>query len=130
MSTWSTQWPCTSPLWRSGPTRPGQRARGWRHLASRRGLARDLPPPSADVPPPPAKARPGSAEDRAARKVLARVEKQLERIAVREAELHAEMEANLSDYDLLARVGTQLGELAAEKEELELEWLEASDVVE
>ncbi|MCF6376380.1 ABC-F family ATP-binding cassette domain-containing protein [Nocardioides KLBMP 9356] len=77
-----------------------------------------------------AKARPGSAEDRAARKVLARVEKQLERIAVREAELHAEMEANLSDYDLLARVGSQLGELAAEKDELELEWLEASEVVE
>ena len=76
------------------------------------------------------KARPGSAEDRAARKVLARVEKQLERIAVREAELHAEMEANLTDYDLLARVGEQLGELAGEKEELELEWLEASEVVE
>ena len=77
-----------------------------------------------------AKARPGSAEDRAARKVLARVEKQLERIAVREAELHAEMEANLSDYDLLARVGEQLGELAAEKDELEMEWLEASEAVE
>jgi ATP-binding cassette subfamily F protein uup len=77
-----------------------------------------------------AKARPGSAEDRATRKVLARVEKQLERIAVREAELHAEMEANLSDYDLLARVGGQLGELAAEKDELELEWLEASEAVE
>lgn len=76
------------------------------------------------------KARPGSAEDRAARKVLTRVEKQLERIAAREAELHAEMEAHLSDYDLLARVGAQLGELAAEKEELELEWLEASEVVE
>ena len=76
------------------------------------------------------KARPGSSEDRAARKVLARVEKQLERIAVREAELHAEMEANLTDYDLLARVGGQLGELAAEKDELELEWLEASEVVE
>nr|WP_300047003.1 ABC-F family ATP-binding cassette domain-containing protein [uncultured Nocardioides sp.] len=82
-----------------------------------------------DVPPPSQKARAGSAEDRAARKVLARVEKQLERIAVREAELHAEMEANLTDYDLLARVGGQLGELAAEKEELEMEWLEASEVV-
>ena len=67
---------------------------------------------------------------RAARKVLARVEKQLERIAAREAELHAEMEANLSDYDLLARVGDQLGELAAEKDELEMEWLEASEAVE
>lgn len=82
-----------------------------------------------DLPPPSPKARAGSAEDRAARKVLARVEKQLERIAVREAELHAEMEANLTDYDLLARVGGQLGELAAEKDELEMEWLEASEVV-
>ena len=85
---------------------------------------------STGTPAPIPKARAGSAEDRAARKVLARVEKQLERIAVREAELHAEMEPNLSDYDLLARVGGQLGELAAEKEELELEWLEASEVVE
>ncbi|MGF9755130.1 ABC-F family ATP-binding cassette domain-containing protein [Microvirga sp. 0TCS3.31] len=106
--------------------------------------ARDLPPPPpggggtsqlsgdepGDLPPPSQKARAGSAEDRAARKVLARVEKQLERIAVREAELHAEMEANLTDYDLLARVGGQLGELAAEKDELEMEWLEASEVVE
>ncbi|WP_457188792.1 ABC-F family ATP-binding cassette domain-containing protein [Nocardioides sp. P5_E3] len=104
---------------------------------------RDLPPPPpggggtsqpsgdepGDLPPPSPKARAGSAEDRAARKVLARVEKQLERIAVREAELHAEMEANLTDYDLLARVGGQLGELAAEKDELEMEWLEASEVV-
>jgi ATP-binding cassette subfamily F protein uup len=40
------------------------------------------------------------------------------------------MEANLSDYDLLARVGEQLGELAAEKDELEMEWLEASEAVE
>ncbi len=106
--------------------------------------ARDLPPPPpggggtsqpsgdepGDLPPPSQKARAGSAEDRAARKVLARVEKQLERIAVREAELHAEMEANLTDYDLLARVGGQLGELAAEKDELEMEWLEASEAVE
>ncbi|GAA5108625.1 ABC-F family ATP-binding cassette domain-containing protein [Alloalcanivorax gelatiniphagus] len=86
--------------------------------------------PERDAPAATAKARPGSAEDRAARKVLARVEKQLERIAAREAELQAEMEANLTDYDLLARVGGQLGELAAEKDELELEWLEASEHVE
>ena len=58
------------------------------------------------------------------------MEKQLERIAVREAELHAEMEANLTDYALLARVGDQLGALAAEKDELEMEWLEASEAVE
>ena len=98
--------------------------RGWRHIAGRRRR------PTAMCRHPSAKARAGSAEDRAARKVLARVEKQLERIAAREAELHAEMEANLSDYDLLARVGNQLGELAAEKDELEMEWLEASEAVE
>ena len=120
------------------------RRRWWRHLAAVGLSGRDLPPPPhdgggtsqpsgdepGDLPPPSPKARAGSAEDRAARKVLARVEKQLERIAVREAELHAEMEANLTDYDLLARVGGQLGELAAEKDELEMEWLEASEVVE
>ena len=92
--------------------------------ASKPGQPSADPSPGAQL-----KARAGSAEDRAARKVLARVEKQLERIAVREAELHAEMESNLTDYDLLARVGGQLGELAAEKEELEMEWLEASEVV-
>ena len=80
--------------------------------------------------PPPARSRAGSADERAARKVLAKVEKQLERIAAREVELHAEMEAHLTDYALLARVGDQLGELAAEKEELEMEWLEASELVE
>ena len=79
--------------------------------------------------PPPAKARPGSAEDRAARKVLARGEKQLERIAVREAELQAQMAANLTDYDLLARVGGELSQLAEEKDVLEVEWLEVSEAV-
>jgi ATP-binding cassette subfamily F protein uup len=53
-------------------------------------------PAASAAPAAPAKARPGSAEDRAVRKVLARVEKQLERIAVREAELQAEMGANLA----------------------------------
>lgn len=71
--------------------------------------------------------RSGSAEERTARKALARIDKRLARIAEQEAALHAEMEANLSDYDLLARVGAQLGELAAEKDELELEWLEVSE---
>ncbi|RYB94752.1 ABC-F family ATP-binding cassette domain-containing protein [Nocardioides oleivorans] len=94
------------------------------------GTSQVVAPVAAEVPSSAAKARPGSSEDRAARKILARVEKQLERIAVREAELQAEMGANLGDYDLLARVGGQLGELAAEKEELEMQWLEASELVE
>lgn len=78
----------------------------------------------------PAKARSGSAEERAARKTLARIDKRLQRIAEREAALHDEMAAHLTDYDLLARVGAELSGLQAEKDELELEWLEVSEAVE
>lgn len=78
----------------------------------------------------PAKARAGSAEERAARKTLARIDKRLERIAEQEAALHDEMAAHVTDHEVLARVGVQLGELQAEKDELELEWLEASEHVE
>ena len=46
---------------------------------------------------------PGSAEERAARKTMARIDKQLERVAARQAELDAEMAAHLTDYELLAR---------------------------
>ena len=120
-----------------GTRHPDTRGGGTRHVSGADsrdvlpGSAAEghLPPPSAAEPTGPAKARPGSAEDRAARKVLARVEKQLERIAAQEAELHARMEANLTDYALLAEVGAQLSALAEEKDVLELEWLEASEVV-
>ncbi len=76
------------------------------------------------------KARPGSAEDRAARKVLARVEKQLARALATEARLDAEMAEHVGDYERLADLGRQLSKVHAEKEGLELEWLEASEVVE
>ena len=76
------------------------------------------------------RARSGSAEERTARKALARIDKRLERIAEREKALHDEMAAHLTDYDLLARVGAELSALQAEKDELELEWLELSEDLE
>ena len=76
------------------------------------------------------RARSGSAEERTARKALARIDKRLERIAERETVLHAEMAAHLTDYDLLARVGAELNDLQAEKDELEMEWLEVSESLE
>ncbi len=75
-------------------------------------------------------ARAGSADERAARKVLARVDKQLEQVATREAELNAEVLAHASDHERLADLSRALTELAAERERLELEWLEAAEVVE
>jgi ATP-binding cassette subfamily F protein uup len=77
-----------------------------------------------------ARAKAGSAEERAARKTLSRIDRQLERIAEREAQLNAEIAEHAQDYVRLAELSAQLDELAAEKEELELEWLEAAEVLE
>jgi ATP-binding cassette subfamily F protein uup len=77
-----------------------------------------------------ARARTGSAEERAARKILARLDKQLARVAEREAELHAQVEAAGSDYERLAELGVLLQQVADEKEALELEWLEAAEIIE
>ncbi len=75
-------------------------------------------------------ARAGSAEERAARKVLARVEKRLEQVAAREAELNEEVLAHASDHERLTAISTELSAVAAEREALEAEWLEAAEDLE
>ena len=75
------------------------------------------------------RAAPGSAEERAARKTLARVEKQLERIALQEAELNAAIAEHAQDYTRLAELSAQLDALAAERDALEAEWLAAAEVI-
>jgi ATP-binding cassette subfamily F protein uup len=75
-------------------------------------------------------ARSGSAEERAARKVLARVEKRLEQVAEREVALNAEVLAHASDHEQLTELSRQLTEAVAEREVLEAEWLEAAEVLE
>jgi ATP-binding cassette subfamily F protein uup len=75
------------------------------------------------------KAKPGSAEERAAKKTISRVEKQLERIAEREGELNAQIAENAADYTKLAELSRELNGLASEKDELESEWLEASEML-
>jgi ATP-binding cassette subfamily F protein uup len=89
-------------------------------------------PASLETPgsPAPTTAKAGSAEERAARKALARIDKQLERIAVQEAALQGEIAAAASDYTALATLSEQLRVLTEEKESLELEWLEAASVLE
>jgi ATP-binding cassette subfamily F protein uup len=71
--------------------------------------------------------KPGSREERAARKAMARLDKQLERVSARQAELEAEMAAHVADYEKLAELGREAGVLAEERESLELEWLEAAE---
>ena len=72
--------------------------------------------------------RPGSAAtQRAARKEMQRLERQLERLTTREAELTAELAANASDYVALTELGAQLRGVQEEKGRLEDEWLAAAE---
>jgi ATP-binding cassette subfamily F protein uup len=76
------------------------------------------------------KAKAGSAEEREARKSIARIERRLARIGVREAELNAAILDVGQDYEQLAGLGAELAELARERDVLELEWLEVADLLE
>jgi ATP-binding cassette subfamily F protein uup len=89
-----------------------------------------VPPPAPPQEPTGRSAKPGSAEERAARKTLARIDKQLERIAVQEAALNGEIAAAASDYTALATLSEQLRVLTEEREALEVEWLEAASILE
>jgi ATP-binding cassette subfamily F protein uup len=76
------------------------------------------------------RAKAGSAEERTARKTLARLDKQLERLAEREAKLTAALVEHASDPERLSELGNELTALLEEKETVELEWLEAAEVLE
>jgi ATP-binding cassette subfamily F protein uup len=73
--------------------------------------------------------RAGSAEERAARKTLARVEKRLEQLAADEQELNDEVLAHASDHEHLTGLTAALAELGAEREALESEWLDAAEAL-
>ncbi|MXG91568.1 ATP-binding cassette domain-containing protein [Nocardioides flavescens] len=86
------------------------------------------------VPADPAAAAPraskGSAAEREGRKALARIDRQLERVSAREAELNEAVVAAGTDYARLATISAELTEVLAEKETLELEWLEVAESLE
>ncbi len=67
--------------------------------------------------------RPSAADERAGRKELQRLERQLERLSAREQELSAELAANATDYEKLTSLGAELRAAQAEKSDLEDRWL-------
>jgi ATP-binding cassette subfamily F protein uup len=75
-------------------------------------------------------ARAGSAEERSARKTLARVEKRLAQLTARETELNDEILAHATDHERLTDLSAQLSALAEERDGLEAEWLEAAEDLE
>jgi ATP-binding cassette subfamily F protein uup len=74
--------------------------------------------------------KPGSAAEREARKTIARLDRQLERLASERSALDAEMAAAAQDYERLADLAARLDALHVERERLEAEWLEAAELLE
>ena len=73
---------------------------------------------------------PGSAAERAARKELQRLERQIERTAVREDVLSTELAENATDYEKLTELGAELRTVQAERAGLEERWLEVASALE
>jgi len=90
-------------------------------------LARRVSSASAAVGAPgPAVAAAGSGDQRAARKDVARIERQLAKLTSREAALHGELAAAATDYPTTALLDAELQELLATRVQLEEEWLDAA----
>ncbi|MGH3488522.1 MAG: ABC-F family ATP-binding cassette domain-containing protein [Actinopolymorphaceae bacterium] len=68
-------------------------------------------------------------ELRAAKKELARLERQLSRLSTREQELHAALAAHASDYERLMTLDEELRAVRTEKDGVEIRWLELAESV-
>ncbi|MFF2960432.1 ABC-F family ATP-binding cassette domain-containing protein [Streptomyces sp. NPDC057963] len=64
---------------------------------------------------------------RAAKKELQKVERQLDKISTRETSLHAQIADNATDFEKVAKLDVELRELVAERDELEMRWLELAE---
>ncbi|MGH3930140.1 MAG: ATP-binding cassette domain-containing protein, partial [Pseudonocardiaceae bacterium] len=71
----------------------------------------------------------GAAQQRTARKELARLERQLERLAVQETELQHRIAEHAADPAAFRRLDSELRAVLTEKNDLESRWLEFADVV-
>ncbi|MFF8713535.1 ABC-F family ATP-binding cassette domain-containing protein [Streptomyces sp. NPDC015184] len=64
---------------------------------------------------------------RAAKKELQKVERQLDKISTRETALHARIAEHATDFEKVAKLDAELRELVAERDELEMRWLELAE---
>lgn len=64
---------------------------------------------------------------RAAKKELQKVERQLDKMSTRETTLHAQIAEHATDFERVAKLDAELRELVAERDELEMRWLELAE---
>ncbi|MGX6748103.1 ABC-F family ATP-binding cassette domain-containing protein [Streptomyces xantholiticus] len=81
--------------------------------------------------PPPAPAgavkEKSAADARAAKKELQRIERQLDKVSGKETKLHEQIAENATDFEKVAKLDAELRELADERDELEMRWLELAE---
>ncbi len=110
--------------------RSGQATRSLRATEAGAEPARVSPPATSGGTDAGGAGRAGAAEEREARKTMARVEKQLTRLAEREDRIHHDMAAASTDHARVLELNGRLREVVEEREGLEIEWLAAAEVVE
>ncbi|KOG86436.1 ABC-F family ATP-binding cassette domain-containing protein [Streptomyces varsoviensis] len=98
--------------------------RGLDEYLERRQRVIDAATPAAA--PPPAKQKP-SVDARAAKKELQKIERRLDRISDSESRLHTQIADHATDFEKVAGLDAELRELAAERDELEMRWLELAE---
>jgi ABC transport system ATP-binding/permease protein len=106
------------------------RSRALRAAAAARSGSPATPTTPSEGAPAASALAPGSAAERAAKKELDRLERQIARAAERETKLHAELAASATDYAKLTELGVELSAVETEKAELEERWLEVAGALE
>ncbi|HEX8933756.1 MAG TPA: ABC-F family ATP-binding cassette domain-containing protein [Pseudonocardiaceae bacterium] len=92
-------------------------------------LTRRQPAPAPLPAPPATGGSTPAADQRAARKELARLERQLERLAGREAELQEQILQRAADPGAFRELDSELRTVLAAKDDLETRWLHVADAV-
>ncbi|WP_106849445.1 ABC-F family ATP-binding cassette domain-containing protein [Blastococcus sp. Marseille-P5729] len=95
-----------------------------------RRLASSLPEAPASTPSqrPALASGPSAAEQREARKALARIERQIEQLTGRQQRLHEQLAEHASDFEKVRELNAQLREIDEEKTGLEEQWLESAEL--
>lgn len=68
-----------------------------------------------------------SADQRVAKKELQKIERQLDKLSEKETKLHGQIADNATDFAKVATLDAELRDLAGEREELEMRWLELAE---
>ncbi|MHC5263083.1 ABC-F family ATP-binding cassette domain-containing protein [Streptomyces sp. UC4497] len=97
------------------------------YLERRQRMIEAASPAPAVAPAAAEKAGPSAADTRAAKKELQKIERQMDKISEKETKLHTQIADNATDFGKVAKLDAELRDLVAQREELEMRWLELAE---